>query len=127
MSASVISGIGELKRLGTAIKWNWGRGRASQEKYHGKCEAKASNRQIDPLHIFQSLFALAYINEDDVGSQSWSYHRAYAIECLRNVDTYLRESWRTADCDVWVGSSFERAESIADDEYGSTEAAKGFV
>ena len=64
----------------------------------GDCkeEDEAGNGQVNPLHVFQSLFVNRGLEEEDVGAKHWSHHCPNAIESLRNVYTDLGVSWWTA-------------------------------
>lgn len=124
MSASVISGIGELRRCVSPGRLQILSKRALQEENNRQENAKAGNGKVDPLHVAQSLLGLSDVHKDYVGAEYRSNDGANSIEGLRQVDTEFRVARRTADCDVWVRSSLKRSQAIADDENGGTEAAK---
>lgn len=126
MSASVISGIGELRiDQYDAVEPD---GTSSlQVKHDSEQKHKAGNSEIDPLHILQRALVVANMVEDDERPDHRRDNRANTVESLREVDTNLRVLWRTADGDVWVRSGFEATKAITDDENGRAEASERAV
>ena len=90
----------------------------------GEREAKASNGEVNPLHVLQRLLALSYANEDDIGAKDWSNNGPDTIERLGDVDPELRISRRSTDSNVRVRGSLERTKAIPDYKYSGTKASK---
>jgi len=49
------------------------------------------------------------------------------LDGLRELKTELRQSWRTAGGDIWVGRRLERGQTGANNEEGAAETSKGRV
>ena len=122
MSASVISGMGELAqsqfRVLELVQAN------SQVKDHCQEEDEAGNSEVHPLHVLQRGRVICRLQEEHIGAKNGGNDCANAIERLRNVDTQLSISRRTADGDVRVCSSLQGAQTVTDNEDGRTEAPK---
>lgn len=98
-----------------------------QQERKGEQNAEASNGQIDPLHVPDGGVRVPDVNEYNIRPKHRSDHSPYSIERLGEVDSHLRITRRPADCDIGVRRSFKRAESVSNDEDGSTEAAEALV
>lgn len=146
MSASVISGIGELVVRISECHSNRRQNIHSQVEHDGKQEDEACNSQIDPLHILQCPLVVTDVIEDGVRSDDWCYDRANTkqrqsipmatvtffiqhspIERLREVDTDFRVLRRTTNGNVRVCSSFQTPQAITNDEDGGAETTKRAV
>ena len=86
MSASVISGMGELNGISIAVWEQVGTGNL-QVEHRGQEKHKACDGKIHPLDILESLFILASLQEEHIASKNWCHHRSNTIEGLRNIDT----------------------------------------
>jgi hypothetical protein len=130
MSASVISGIGELNGQISNASQNERQNIHSQVEHDGKQKDEACDSQIDPLHILQRTLVVANMIEDGIRSNDRRYDSTDTknevseklkkrtmvsivqhspIERLREVDTDLRVLRRTANSDIRVRSSLQGA------------------
>jgi hypothetical protein len=75
ISASVISGIGELPAyVSKNIQMRSPRDVHSQVEHDSKQEDKACDGQIDPLHILQRTLVVADVVEDSIASNDGCYN-----------------------------------------------------
>jgi hypothetical protein len=74
ISASVISGIGELNEQISNASQNEGRNIHSQVEHDSKQKDKACDSQIDPLHILQRTLVIANMIEDSIRSNDRRYN-----------------------------------------------------
>ena len=98
-----------------------------QEEYSREQEAETSNGEVNPLHVLQGFLALSHADEDDIRPKDWRNNGADAVEGLGDVDSELRVSRGSANCNVRVCSSFERTQAVANDKDGCAESTKGLV
>jgi hypothetical protein len=73
MSASVISGIGELNGQISNASQNERQNIHSQVEHDGKQKDEACDSQIDPLHILQRTLVVANMIEDGIRSNDRRY------------------------------------------------------
>ena len=86
MSASVISGTGELLSILAMHRHE----RATlhlQIEDDGEQEHEDCNCQIHPLNILQRVSAVARVLEENVRAQDRGHDRTNAVERLREVDS----------------------------------------
>lgn len=69
-----------------------------QEEHPREREDEYADGQIHPLHALQRLNVVRGLREEGVRAQDGSDDGADGIECLGEVDPYLRILWWTADC-----------------------------
>ena len=93
-------------------------------EHAGKAEDEHRDGQIYPLDILERLHRVSSILEERIRAEDRPHHSADGIKSLCKIDTELCIARWTADGDVWICGSLERAQSATDDKCGAAEATE---
>ena len=112
--------------LGTHIRISDLRHR-SQEEQDNEETNETSNTKISPLHVSQSLGRINSVSKEDSASQKRRNERTDSLHGLRQVQSNLRVSRRTADGEERISCCLERGEPGSDNEHAAAETAEGVL